>query len=193
MKNLIPLFWATIILCLGASCKKSTESPNDTTSQMELIDARDLDPADIAAYDREESKPFQGMSLKDCKLDAITKANDTLPLKDVLKNDILYVRYSQYACGDCINFLNSAIKEYGISNPTSKIRFLIKDIEMRDLHVFDIKMDKRFEIFKVDSLPTDFDEAHTPYVFKLDRNMRVFDYYIPRKELPDSLQTYLYK
>lgn len=183
----------TVICIFGfGSCGKSIQSSNQEVSQIELVDASELDPADIAAYDREESEPFQGMPLKDCDILAITKSNDSISTKDIFKSGVLYVRYSQYACGDCINFVNKAMVEYKSDKSSSEVVLLLKDIEMRDIHVLENKFGKRFEIFKIDSLPTDFDEATTPYIFKLDQNLNVRDYYIPRKELPDSLHTYLY-
>lgn len=132
------------------------------------------------------------MSLKNCNIQVITKSNDTISTRDILETGILYVRYTQYACGDCIKFLNSALLEYHSENPSTRIRLLFKDVGMRDLHVIENNFGKRFEVYKVDTMPTDFDEAYTPYVFKLDKSLKIRDYYIPRKELPDSLHAYLY-
>lgn len=59
-----------------------------------------------------------------------------------------------------------------------------------DLHV--IQNDhKSFRIYKSDSLITDFDMALTPYLFILDKNKTVQDFYIPRKENPDGMNAYL--
>lgn len=174
------------------SCSKTKNNSDIQQDNAELIDPRDLDPADIAAYDREESEPFMNMPLGDCDILTVSKSNDSLSTKDLFHPGVLYVRYSQYACGDCITFVNTALVEYTSQAPSQKVIYLIKDIEMRDLHVWESKLGKRFEIYKVDSMPTDFDEGLTPYLFKLDDSLKVCDYYIPRKELPDSLQNYLY-
>lgn len=190
-KFLLTLSSATIIFA-GGACSDANRQQKSASDEDELIDASTLDPAEIAAFDREESEPFQGMSLKNCDIRAISKSNDTLALTDLLDPMTLYVRYSQYACGDCIRFLNSALMEYETDTPEVRIRFLLKDVEMRDLHVIENRLGRKFEVYSVDSLPTDFNGAETPYVFWLDDALKVRNYYIPRKELPDSLKAYLY-
>lgn len=192
MRHLIAILSSFIFIFCCGSCKRSAQNSFQSDHREELIDASTLDPAEIAAYDRAESEPFQGMSLKDCDILTVTKSNDSIPTTDILESDILYARYSQHACGDCISFLNSALIEYHTSFPTARIRLLLKDVGMRDLHVLENKLGKHFEVFKTDELPTDFDDAETPYLFKLDNDMSIRDFYIPRKELPDSLHAYLY-
>lgn len=179
-----------LFLVIAISCNKATNIANNKQTEEELIDPSSLNPADIAAYDREECLPFIGLSLQNSDIKAISKSNDTILLQNLLNTDPLFVRYSQYACGDCTKFLNHHLITYKDSTPDARIVFLLKDVEMRDLHVIRSKFGNRFEIYKVDSIPSDFDEAHTPYLFKTDEQLCIQNMYIPRKELPDSLYAY---
>lgn len=63
------------------------------------------------------------------------------------------------------------------------------NVSVGDLHV--IQNDyKDFMIYKSDSLTTDFDMALTPYMYFIDEDYRIQDYYIPRKEANDSVDSF---
>lgn len=189
LDRLLQFLCYSILVLSNCACVNRANPLNLNTDK--LVDAKVLDPTEIAAYDKEECEPFQGMSLMGYEIDAVNKSNDTLSTKEIWNDTVLFARYSQYACGDCITFLNSALVNFSSKNPSSKIILLLKDINIRDIHVLENKLGKRLEILKIDSLPTDIDEGYTPYLFRIGKNQCIKDLYIPRKELPDSLHKYL--
>ena len=123
----------------------------------------------------------------------INSKNDTIALSSILEESnkpTLIIRLSSYSCASCIEYLLSSINPL-IQNIDIENRLIIMaNVFVGDLHV--IQNDhKSFRIYKSDSLITDFDMALTPYLFILDKNKTVQDFYIPRKENPDGMNAYL--
>ena len=58
--------------------------------------------------------------------------------------------------------------------------FLVSEMPQRDMHVYE-RTQEGTKIYLIDSLNVDFDDALTPYVFRM-QDGKVKDFIIPRKE-----------
>ena len=181
------LFLAVMLLWSLSGCHKSQKA----AEQPELISSYDLDPADIIAYDEEESAPHNGVSLIG-DYPVVTSKNDTVPLASILSPGMVVARYSLHACGDCVAHLNQAIIRYAETYPDSTVIVILRNSHPRDLHVYHRELgDGKIRFFLADSLPGDFDECITPYLYRVGENMTIQGHFIPRKEIPDRVLHYL--
>lgn len=92
----------------------------------------------------------------------ISHKGDSMRLLELsYKERVLFVRYSNYGCDDCINYVIGEINNQGLN---SKVCLLIADVPIKDLHV--IKSVEHLNgVYRLDSIITDFDYGLTPYVF----------------------------
>lgn len=184
--HFLPL--AVMLLWGLYGCHKSQKPPE----QPEMISSYDLDPADIIAYDEEESAPHNGVSLIGDH-PVVTSKNDTVPLASILSPGMVVARYSLHACGDCVSHLNQAILRYAQIFPDSTVIVILRNSHPRDLHVYQHEKGAgKIRFFQADSLPGDFDECITPYLYRVGDNMTIQSHFIPRKEIPDRVLRYLY-
>ena len=72
---------------------------------------------------------------------------------------------------------------------TNKMVFLLADVPVTDLHVFEVAMPNA-KYYKSDSFFCDFDYGATPYIFQIS-NEKVCNYFIPRREKPEAYKHYL--
>lgn len=122
----------------------------------------------------------------------VNSKNDTISFEDLLSNfgsPIMIIRFSSFSCPPCVEFLLE--KTSGFMKEKSDVTklMLIADIPVSDLHVLQKDFDD-FKLYKVSSMFTDFDMALTPYLYFIDKNLNVQNYYIPRKEVPDETDAY---
>jgi len=141
--------------------------------------------------DKQESEKFN-LNTVDGQEIVVNSKNDSLLLKDVITmadKPVLIIRYSSYGCASCIEYLLSkAMSLVRKINCGTKL-MVAANVSVGDLHV--IQNDyKDFIIYKSDSLFTDFDMALTPYMYFIDEDYRIQDYYIPRKEANDSVDSF---
>lgn len=129
--------------------------------------------ADIDSIQKEKA---EGRKLN-LKTLAISNNNDTLLLQDIISNDLLYIRYSNKACQECLDFIVNKMSNH-VRN--GQCVFLVSEMPQRDMHVYE-RTQEGTKIYLIDSLNVDFDEALTPYVFRM-QDGKVKDFIIPRKE-----------
>lgn len=127
----------------------------------------------------------QGLNLR---VNVVSSNNDTLLLQDIVSNELWYIRYSNYACQECVDFI--------VDKMSDKIRmgqcvYLVSEMPQRDMHVYESTQEGAM-LYLVDSLNVDFDEALTPYVFRLQDGI-VKDFIVPRKEQEDLFDRFLGK
>lgn len=182
---LLPL--ALFLLWGGSACR---HTPKDA-EQPELVNSYDLDPAEIIAYDEEESSLHHGVSLLGDH-PVVTSKNDTVPLASILSPGMVVARYSLHACGDCVRHLNQAIIRYAEVYPDSTVVVILRNSHPRDLHVYSREMGGgKIRFLLADSLPGDFDDCITPYLYRVGKDMTLQGHFIPRKEIPDRVLRYL--
>lgn len=143
------------------------------------------------SLDKQESEKYNS-NIVDGQEIIINSKNDSLLLKDVItmaEKPILIIRYSSYGCASCIEYLLSKTVPLVRKINCGTQLMVAANVSVGDLHV--IQNDyKDFIIYKSDSLTTDFDMALTPYMYFIDEDYRIQDYYIPRKEANDSVDSF---
>lgn len=103
------------------------------------------------------------------------------------KERVLFVRYSNYGCDDCINYVIGEINNQGLN---SKVCLLIADVPIKDLHV--IKSVEHLNgVYRLDSIITDFDYGLTPYVFQINHKGEIKYFYIPNETKKNEFLQYL--
>lgn len=115
----------------------------------------------------------------------INSSGDTVLFSSIMENDICYIRYSNYSCVECVDFIVKNL----CNVMTTNIIFLLADVPVTDLHVFETAMPYA-KYYKVESFFCDFDAAATPYIFQTS-NGKICNFFIPRRELPESYKLYL--
>lgn len=111
-----------------------------------------------------------------------------LTLNDIVTDQALFIRYSNFACYDCITYiLESLCKEDSVI----PYILLISDMPQRDMHVYE-STNKRCMLYLVDSISIDFDKGLTPFVFRCVDG-KVVDFMIPQKENATLFDKYIHK
>ncbi len=101
------------------------------------------------------------------------------------------MRYSYLSCTPCVDDVVALINEFGKQNRNIEIIILATYRFRKDLKSFK-RLNKVFtHVYNVKSLDLPVEEKHLPYLFVLDKNMRVMDLFIPRKEVPELTSEYL--
>ena len=111
------------------------------------------------------------------EIKAINSNNDTLLLGNIISNDLLYIRYSNNACQECLDFI---VNKKSDLIRTGQCVYLVSEMPQRDMHVYE-RTQEGTKLYLIDSLNIDFDYALTPYIFCVQGN-KVKDFIIPRKE-----------
>lgn len=103
------------------------------------------------------------------------------------KEQMLFVRYSNYGCKDCINHIVNSMRKQKLNSHTY---FLIAEVPITDLHVIQ-STEKLYGAYKLDSFYIDFDDGLTPYVFQITPKGEICHLHIPRIENPYAFELYL--
>lgn len=107
---------------------------------------------------------------------------------DLFKDKTFVICYSTFGCNDCINFTLKSIQNR--NDITDKTILLIKNTPLRDLYILKKTLHVK-EVCKIDSLPFPFDETDMPYCFTINKEGNTSSFFIPRKEIPKQMNTYL--
>ncbi len=120
----------------------------------------------------------------------VSQNGDSLKLMELSnKEQFIFVRYSNYGCKDCINFIVSNINTQKLN---TNICFLIAEVPIQDLHVIQ-SIEKLHGAYRLDSFDIDFDYGLTPYMFQINQKGEICQLYIPREDLPNEFDQYLRK
>lgn len=159
--------------------------------QKELPYVSDFTPEEIIEWDESESaslngKPFQAPS------GIIDRRGDTIDLNSIIEDGrVLVTRFSSKSCTSCVNHVVDALMRYRNVDSTTRIVLLIADVPVRELHVIEHDLNRKFQIYKADSLTSDFEEALIPYFLRPDSAGNIAHHFIPRKEIPQRIYEYL--
>ena len=184
MKKIISLF--LIAGCLGVITYLLFVNCSD-----ESVHVKDLSLEDNLYLDRIESEKYNFRKIEG-KETVVNSKNDSLLLIDViskLEKPILVVRFSSFGCSSCVDYLLLKTKPLAKEMNCGTKLMLTANLPVDDLHVIQSNYND-FIIYKSDSVFTDFDMALTPYLFFINENNVIQDFYIPRKEVPDSVDAF---
>ena len=126
----------------------------------------------------------------DSSISIVSQKGDSLKLMELSnKEQFLFVRYSNYGCKDCINFIINGINKQKLNH---YICFLIAEVPIQDLHVIQ-SIEKLHGAYRLDSFDIDFDYGLTPYMFQINQKGEICQLYIPREDFPNEFDHYLRK
>ena len=170
MAKLISLFFVGIcfIGCIGSNRKAEGTAVIPSTDSMTCA-------------------KLEGTRL-DSTVIVISQTGDSLKLVDLpQKEKFLFLRYSNYGCKDCIDYVVTELKKHNLN---SQVCFLIAEVPVRDLHVIQ-RLEKLHGTYQLDSFVIDFDYGLTPYMFQIDQKGEICHLHIPREEDSKAFELYL--
>lgn len=147
---------------------------------------------------------YENMSLQDntilskqgsCQLDPqmllYTKDGDSIRLSEIQRKEYtLVLRYSTQCCSTCVEDILQKMTKMEKQYPNVDILLLTTyriQIEKKDFKCICRIFPKVYNVF---SLGIPLEEEIVPYLFVLDKEMRVIDTFIPDKELPKLTSRY---
>lgn len=168
------IFFIFLIGIFLVSCIDSGKKTKDTSNDSQLIDST------ICAE-------INGTQL-DGSIGMTSPKGDFQSLIDLPnKEQMLFVRYSNYGCKDCINLIVNGIRKRKLNAHTC---FLIAEVPTIDLHVIQ-NTERLCGTYKLDSFHIDFDDGLTPYIFQINKKGEICHLHIPRIENPNAFELYL--
>lgn len=176
MKTIIAFIMVLFISCVN----KNTKHIEDNASAL-LMNTEE----NYVKHDSILTKKIESDSLN-MHTPVTNSKGQILTLKDIVTDQALFIRYSNFACYDCITYiLESLCKEDSVI----PYILLISDMPQRDMHVYE-SINKRCMLYLVDSISIDFDKGLTPFVFRYVDG-KVVDFMIPRKENATLFDKYI--
>ena len=147
---------------------------------------------------------YENISLQDniilskqgyCQLDhemlLYTKDRDSIHLSEIKRKEYtLVLRYSTQCCSTCVEDILRKMRKFEEQYPDIDILLFTTyrvQIEKKDFQRICRFFPKVYNVF---SLGIPLDEEVVPYLFVLDRGMRVIDTFIPDKDLPKLTNRY---
>lgn len=131
-----------------------------------------------------------------CKLDPeillYTKERDSIRLYEIERKEYtLVLRYSTQCCSTCVEDILTKMKDFEKHYPNIDVLLLTtyrieieKDIFKKICRTFP-------NVYNVFSLGIPLEEEIVPYLFVLDKDLRVIDTFIPDKDMPELTNRYL--
>lgn len=118
------------------------------------------------------SEAYNGVPLGLGKIRMSDFKSDSCSLQDVFsvnKADEIYcARISATGCHPCIAETMRRVSEYKAENPEAVVIVIVANVLNRDLNVFGAQYGRKFDFYRADCFPLDFDEEITPSVFTID-------------------------
>lgn len=112
--------------------------------------------------------------------------HETYYLKDIIQENHLIVRLRDTDCQPCVNALMTILQK----QKESRIAFLIDYDNERFLH--DMKeYHPQSQFYRVESLPMQIDSLNVPYLFVLDKELKINHLFIPSIEKLNQTVRYL--
>lgn len=148
---------------------------------------------------------YENLSLQDniilsqqgnCKLDPeivlYTKERDSIKLSELERKEYtLVLRYSTQSCSTCVEDILTKMKDFEKHYPSIDILLLTTYRIQIDENSFKRICNIFPRVYNVFSLGIPLKEEIVPYLFVLDKDLRVIDAFIPDKELPELTNRYL--
>lgn len=148
---------------------------------------------------------YENLSLQDniilsqqgnCKLDPeivlYTKERDSIKLSELERKEYtLVLRYSTQSCSTCVEDILTKMKDFEKHYPSIDILLLTTYRIQIDENSFKRICNIFPRVYNVFSLGIPLEEEIVPYLFVLDKDLRVIDAFIPDRELPELTNRYL--
>lgn len=134
----------------------------------------------------------QGCLSLDPQLALYTEKGDSIPLSQLKKKEkTLVLRYSSFSCTPCVDSAVELIKNFIKENPNIDVLLIGTYGLAQELRRFKRTNGLLTQVYHVNSLKLPIEKENIPYLFILDKDMKVIDIFIPRKELLEQTANYL--
>ncbi len=128
------------------------------------------------------------LDIADCEL---YKEETPFRLFDIIANEpVLVLRFSEFNCNACVDFLTNQIKENFVDYLTNPKIVLIYDSETMRLpqNIFEKPV---FLTQKKNLLGLPMEKFNTPFMFILDKDMKAEQFFVPEMAMPELTNKYL--
>lgn len=177
-----------LLCCLHVTNNKYTLEKNQSTKLLDRLSTENL----ILSNDLIMIK--QNNSILDSHLQLFSLKGDSISLSQIKKKDYTLVfRYSTLCCMACVDDILEILKNYAKDNVDVEILLLTTYHLRMDYQTFRLVSSKFSNVYNVESLNIPIEDEAVPYLFILDKDLRVVDMFIPRRELPNLIEQYLEK
>jgi len=135
---------------------------------------------------------IQGICTLPEKMMVYNESNDCISLKSLKrKKRSLILRYSHLSCKPCVDAIIACVKQFAEQNNQIEILLFSSYRFEKDLRDFK-RMNKIFtEVYNVKYLDIPIEKENIPYIFIMDKNMNVFDFFIPQKDMLELTEQYI--
>lgn len=121
-----------------------------------------------------------------------TESGDSTTLDKIKQNKkSLILRYSYLSCQPCVDNIIANIKQFVEENDTLEVLLLSNYQCKKDLRNFKRINTIFTEVYNIKHLDISLEKENVPYMFIIDENMNIFNFFIPRKEIPELTKQYL--
>lgn len=138
---------------------------------------------------------LQGQPMLSENLSLVTEKGKKIEVRNLIRKDryTLVLRYSYLSCSPCVDYAVTALKDFKEQHPDINVLLLSTYRQKKDLRDFKRVNKVFFHVYHVDSLNLAMDEENIPYFFMLDKDMRMFNFFMPHQEIPELTAEYFRK
>lgn len=111
-------------------------------------------------------------------------------LKDIILKKTLFFRIFEENCLECIRPIIKKIKEEKFEHFNIVVCTNYSTREVYNMKVFQTNEIPNCEIYNIPDLKVTVDSLHQPYLFLVDKNLKINNLYIHYKEFSDNFELY---
>ncbi len=143
------------------------------------------------SYDYIKSLQYNGIMLDSST--TLLDRNDTIyTLSDFMNEERkLVFRYSFIHCNACVDTLMKLVNKFSDEVGDDKVVILAQYANIRDYKNFVRINNIKHSIYQLQDSLCKADELSIPYLFVLEDNMTISNFFLPRKEYPKITEQYL--
>jgi hypothetical protein len=124
-------------------------------------------------------------------LKLIDESNNSIQLSDVLDLPKLIIRYSALACDICLDIELKQLSKYIKKTNIDCILILTSDYNVRSLKVMEKSLPFSLKIYRIEEMNIPYEQKNNGlFVFMLDKELTVKDFFVPEKTLPELSNIY---
>ena len=145
----------------------------------------------MLSYDYMKSLQYNGIMLDSST--TLLDRNDTIyTLSDFMNEERkLVFRYSFIHCNACVDTLMKLVNKFSDEVGDDKVVILAQYANIRDYKNFVRINNIKHSIYQLQDSLCKADELSIPYLFVLEDNMTISNFFLPRKEYPKITEQYL--
>lgn len=151
----------------------------------------DYDVKSTLSYDYIKSMQYNGLEI-DSTITLLDISDSSYTVNDISKMDRrLVFRYSFIHCNACVDTIMKLVNKFSKEIGTDKIVIFAQYSNKRDYKNFVRINQVKNPIYHLQDTLCKADELSIPYLFVLENNMTVSNFFMPHKEYPKITEQYL--